>query len=84
MGAYCCPKVRDAMFKGLEKPDFSRIKVPFLAFFAALSLLKTRFASTILRTKKSVRRWNGSIDTIWRCGTGTYKISRRAFPQRAL
>jgi non-heme chloroperoxidase len=28
-------KVRDAMFKGLEKPDFSRIKAPVLAFFAA-------------------------------------------------
>ena len=46
LGAYCCPKVRDAMFKGLEKPDFFRIKVPVLAFFAALSLLKSRFVNT--------------------------------------
>jgi non-heme chloroperoxidase len=29
------PEVRQAMFKGLEKPDFARIKVPVLAFFAA-------------------------------------------------
>ena len=28
-------QVREAMFKGLEKPDFTRIKVPVLAFFAA-------------------------------------------------
>jgi len=35
MGQYLVPKsVRDAMFKGLEKPDYPRIGVPVLAFFA--------------------------------------------------
>jgi pimeloyl-ACP methyl ester carboxylesterase len=29
------PEVRQAMFDGLEKPDFTRIKVPVLAFFRA-------------------------------------------------
>jgi non-heme chloroperoxidase len=29
------PKVREAMFHGLEAPDFARIKVPVLAFFVA-------------------------------------------------
>lgn len=28
-------KVREAMFRGLEKPDFARVKVPVLAFFVA-------------------------------------------------
>jgi non-heme chloroperoxidase len=36
MGAYLgSGKVREAMFKGLEKPDFSRVKAPVLAFCAA-------------------------------------------------
>jgi non-heme chloroperoxidase len=35
MGKYLgSPQVREAMFKGLEQPDFARIKVPVLAFFA--------------------------------------------------
>jgi pimeloyl-ACP methyl ester carboxylesterase len=36
MGKYLVPgSVRDAMFKGVQKPDYKRIRVPALAFFAA-------------------------------------------------
>jgi non-heme chloroperoxidase len=35
VGAYLVPKnVRDAMFAGIEAPDYTRIQVPVLAFFA--------------------------------------------------
>lgn len=35
MGRYLTPKsVRDAMFAGIQKPDYARIRVPVLAFFA--------------------------------------------------
>ena len=37
LGKYLVPKeVQDAIFKGIEKPDFARIKSPVLAFFADL------------------------------------------------
>lgn len=36
MGRYLTPKsVRDAMFAGAQKPDYARIRVPVLAFFAS-------------------------------------------------
>lgn len=36
MGRYLVPRsVRDAMFKGVQKPDYARIRVPVLAFFAS-------------------------------------------------
>ncbi|MBI3667823.1 MAG: alpha/beta hydrolase [Acidobacteria bacterium] len=36
MGRYMPPKnVRDAMFAGVQKPDYARIRVPVLAFFAS-------------------------------------------------
>jgi non-heme chloroperoxidase len=35
MGGYLVPNwVRDAMFAGVQKPDYARIRVPVLAFFA--------------------------------------------------
>jgi pimeloyl-ACP methyl ester carboxylesterase len=40
MGRYLIPQtVRDAMFKGIQKPDYTRIRVPVLAFFATPAIL---------------------------------------------
>ncbi len=41
VGAYLVPtNVRDAMFAGIESPDYSRIHVPVLAFFALPAALE--------------------------------------------
>lgn len=41
LGEYQVPKgVRDALFQGLRKPEYARIRVPVLAFFSLPSELK--------------------------------------------